>query len=252
MALVETSSLILRTYDLSDADKIVVLLTSDHGLVRGVAKGAKRLKSRFGSSLEPFSEVRVEYFQKENIELVSIQKVDIVRSVFASASEPRFLQKFSFLSDLLTSFLPLHEPNERVYRMARACIAQADADPDSIQGLGIYFKLWLLRLTGYLPEWSRCHQCGRQFDSVETADIQIDFHLLCDGCRRSRSNRSFTPQDRSIIADALRMSPADFVSRPDNTPEALTGLSSILHSLISRSLGREINGEKSITIGRHG
>jgi DNA repair protein RecO (recombination protein O) len=55
MPLVETESLILKSYSLAEADKIVVFLTQDQGLVRGVAKGAKRLKSRFGGALEPFS-----------------------------------------------------------------------------------------------------------------------------------------------------------------------------------------------------
>ena len=64
MALIETESLVLKSYNLAEADKIVVLLTHDHGVVRGVAKGAKRLKSKFGSGLEPFSVVHSTYFQK--------------------------------------------------------------------------------------------------------------------------------------------------------------------------------------------
>src|SRR3954453_9040188 len=103
MPLIETESIVLKSYNLAEADRIVVLLTHDHGVVRGVAKGAKRLKSRFGSGLEPFSEVRATYFQKENIELVSLQSSELIRSNFEMASEPDFLQKFSYLSDLLIS-----------------------------------------------------------------------------------------------------------------------------------------------------
>ncbi|MFN2500544.1 MAG: DNA repair protein RecO [Pyrinomonadaceae bacterium] len=102
MALTETESLVLKSYNLSEADRIVVLLTLDHGVVRGVAKGAKRLKSRFGSGLEPFSVVKVSYFQKEARELVSIEKIDLIQSNFVAASNPAFLQKFSYLSE--------HEP----------------------------------------------------------------------------------------------------------------------------------------------
>src|SRR3954454_24446134 len=103
MPLVETDSLVLKSYNLAEADRIVVLLTHDHGIVRGVAKGAKRLKSRFGSSLEPFTEVRASYFQKDNVELVSLQSADLVRSNFFFASDPEFLERFVFLSDLLIS-----------------------------------------------------------------------------------------------------------------------------------------------------
>ncbi len=69
MGLVETEGMILKTYSLAEADKIIVLLTQNEGLVRGVAKGAKRLKSRFGGGLEPFSIVNLTYFQKEEREL---------------------------------------------------------------------------------------------------------------------------------------------------------------------------------------
>ena len=55
MSLLETEGLVLKTYNLAEADRIVVFLTHGHGLVRGVAKGAKRLKSKFGSSLEPYT-----------------------------------------------------------------------------------------------------------------------------------------------------------------------------------------------------
>ena len=79
MGLIETEGLVLKSYSLAEADKIVVFLTQEHGLVRGVAKGAKRLKSKFGGSLEPFSIVRLTYFQKEDRELVSIQQSEIGR-----------------------------------------------------------------------------------------------------------------------------------------------------------------------------
>src|SRR6185369_3214059 len=115
MSLVETESLILRTYNLGDADKIVVFFTRDHGIIRGVAKGAKRLRSRFGSSLEPFSQVRITYFQKENVELVGLDRIEITRSVFDAVSSPELLQRLSYFAELLIAFLPPHDPNEAIY-----------------------------------------------------------------------------------------------------------------------------------------
>src|SRR5436190_376926 len=99
MALVETESLILKSYSLAEADKIIVCLTQSQGVVRGVAKGAKRLKSRFGGGLEPFTIVDLTFYQKEERELVSISGIDVKRSFFEEASDPNFLQKFSYLID---------------------------------------------------------------------------------------------------------------------------------------------------------
>lgn len=240
MSLIETESLILRTYNLGDADKIVVCLTRDHGIVRGVAKGAKRLKSRFGSSLEPFSQVRLTYFQKENIELVSIDKVEITRSVFDAMSDPELLQKFSYFSELLISFLPPHDPNEAMYRLARACIEQGISHPARLADLDLYFKLWLLRLTGYLPDWSRCSDCRRVLDDREDADVQANFQLLCQNCRRSNARHSIGPDIRELVSGVMQLSPAVFAAKGIVGDPQLLILAPILQSIISASLGRDI------------
>jgi DNA repair protein RecO (recombination protein O) len=243
MPLVETESLVLKSYNLAEADRIVVLLTRDHGLVRGVAKGAKRLKSKFGSGLEPFSFAHVTYLQKENIELVTLQKVELLRSNFAAAGDPDFLNKFSYLADLLTSFMPPHDPNEMIFRMAKACIEKAVADPSSLSATGVYFELWLLRLAGFLPDWSRCADCRRELDDAEEANIQASFHMLCTKCRKSASSRIFSGTHRALVAAAMKMSPTDFAVFVGAQVEELGFVSSVLRSLISHSLGREVKGD---------
>ncbi|HTH50594.1 MAG TPA: DNA repair protein RecO [Pyrinomonadaceae bacterium] len=249
MPLVETDSLVLKSYNLAEADRIVVLLTRDHGVVRGVAKGAKRLKSRFGSGLEPFSEIRATYFQKDNLELVSIQSTELIRSNFAAASEPSFLEKFSYLGDLLVSFLPPHDPNETVYRMVRASVETATAAPEALDSIGLYFELWLLRLAGFLPDWNRCDHCGRELPPDEEANVQANFHLLCQTCRRATSRRVITGAQREIVKDAMRLAPTAFAgSRPDEA--SVTYISQILRDVISAALGRDISGV--VAVGRQG
>jgi len=88
MPLHETESIVLKSYNLAEADRIVVFFTRSFGVIRGVAKGARRTRSKFGSSLEPFSEISLEYFQKDDRELVSVQRADLVRSAFFSAARP--------------------------------------------------------------------------------------------------------------------------------------------------------------------
>lgn len=248
MALIETESLVLKSYNLAEADRIVVLLTHDHGVVRGVAKGAKRLKSKFGSGLEPFSIVQATYFQKEAVELVSIQKIDLVRSNFAAASSPDFLQKFSYLADMLITMSPPHDPNETLYRMVNACVETAAADAATLLSTGVYFELWMLRLAGYLPDWTRCDQCGRVFDETEDASVQTDYHLMCSNCRRSSSSRSFNAISRGIAAAARRLAPTEFAEFTANKHDELKAMSIILKMMISSSIGREVMGEKSLAI----
>lgn len=248
MPLIETESLVLKSYNLAEADKIVVLLTREHGVVRAVAKGAKRLKSRFGSGLEPFSEVRAVYFQKENVELVSLQKTDLIKSSFSAAANPEFLHKFSYLCDLLLGFLPPHDPNEKIYRMVRASVASAAARSERLASIGVYFELWLLKLSGYLPEWTRCGHCRRVLEKDEDANIQADFHLLCRNCRKTSSRMVMDWETREIVAAASRFSPEEFAEFTIGRDETVENLSSVLKPLISMSIGREVTSETSLAV----
>ena len=248
MPLVETESLVIKSYNLAEADRIVVLLTHDHGVVRGVAKGAKRLKSKFGSALEPFSIVRVSYFEKETSELVSIQKIDLIQSNFTAASNPDFLQKFSYLGDLLITFSPPHDPNETLYRMVKACIETAVANTETLMSTGVYFELWMLRLAGYMPDWSKCDECGRIFNEPEDTSIRANYHLMCSACRRSSGSRVMTGSGRAIAAAARRLSPVDFARFTVGKSEDLKHLSITLKQMISQAIGREVAGETSLAI----
>ena len=86
MAVFETEALILRSYNLAEADKIIVCLSRSSGLIRGVAKGCRKLKNRFGAALEPFTLINLTYYEKENQELVSFRQVEILKSHFNLAS----------------------------------------------------------------------------------------------------------------------------------------------------------------------
>lgn len=243
MALVETESLILKSYNLAEADKIIVFFTHDHGVVRGVAKGAKRLKSRFGSGLEPFSAVRVTYFQKEVTELVSIQRVELTRSYFAAASEPDFLKKFSYLADLLITISPPHDPNETLFRMVTACLEAADDTPALLNMIGVYFEIWLLQLSGYLPDWSHCDSCRRAFDGSETAFLGSSFHLTCSSCRRTSGGTQVTGEQRGVLPSARKLSPARFGAELSANIAEIAALSVVLKRIISHAIGREVTGE---------
>ena len=89
MPLYSADALILRTYKLGEADRIVVFLTRDRGKKRGVAKGARRTKSNFAGALEPLTHVRVAYFEKERRELVNLNYSEASRSALVARARSR-------------------------------------------------------------------------------------------------------------------------------------------------------------------
>ena len=248
MPLFESESIVLRTYNLAEADRIVVFFSREHGIIRGVAKGAKRLKSKFGSTLEPFSTVQLTFFQKEERELVSIQNVDLVRSRFESASDPEYLQAFSYLSDLLTAMVPPHDPNETIFRMVAACLEAPYFDSGGLAAIRLYFELWLLRLGGYLPSWDRCSQCANALAENEPAWLLSDFHLLCERCRPSRALTQIAPLHQLLFRRAQRITPTDFIELARDSAEAAGELSELLRRIVTQIVGRELRPERSLAV----
>jgi DNA repair protein RecO (recombination protein O) len=226
---------------LSEADRIVVFFTREFGVVRGVAKGAKRLNSKFGSTLEPFSTVNLTYFQKEERELVSIQQVELTQSRFDVASDPVFLNTFSYIADLLTDFAPPHDADETLYRMITACMEAAEKDGD-LSAIRLYFELWLLRLSGYLPDWSKCENCERQLADDESARLVSGFHLQCVNCKKGYVIGEIGSGDRDVFHKVQKLSPVDFIEYTATQAESIAVLSSALKRIIAQVLGREVAG----------
>ena len=61
----------LRTHKLGEADRIITLLTRQHGRVRAVAKGVRRTTSRLGSRLEPFTHVDLQLAEGRNLDVIT-------------------------------------------------------------------------------------------------------------------------------------------------------------------------------------
>ena len=157
MPLYTADALILRTYKLGEADRIVVFLTRDRGKKRGVAKGARRPRSRFAAALEPMTEARVAYFEKERRELVGLNYAEAVRSPMALVGGPSGAPLFDalgyigYFAELLDEWAQEADADDRLFRlgasMLDALTAGAPAEP-----LARYFEYWLLRLQGVYPE----------------------------------------------------------------------------------------------------
>jgi DNA repair protein RecO (recombination protein O) len=242
----ESESIVLRSYDLAEADRIIVFFTRKYGIIRGVAKGVKRLKSRFGSALEPFAIVDLEYFSKEDRELVTIDRVDLLRSSFSGSSDHQTLAVRAYLADLVTAFLPPSDPNEDLYRMVRGCLGVDIGTPARVAAICFYFEHWMLRLGGYLPDWTKCGMCGARLEGEESIFLRPDLVALCRGCRENERSATGISMDQAFYMIARRTGPEEFVAKAENFQDDVRGFSDILKRYISKTLGRELPTAKMI------
>src|SRR5437764_14173373 len=110
MPLLQSDSIILRTYPLGEADRIVAFFTRDHGKIRGVANGARKMKNRFGASLEPLAPSRIQFCEKENRALARIQSAEILDSPMKLFEDYDRAVCAGRLIARVDRFLPEHAP----------------------------------------------------------------------------------------------------------------------------------------------
>jgi DNA repair protein RecO (recombination protein O) len=141
-----TDALILRTYPLGEADRIVVFLTRDRGKKRGIAKHARRSRRRFGGALEPMTCGRVSYAEREQRDLVFVNYVEATRSPL-TAADGDALGYVGYFAELIDEWAQEADPNEALFRLGVSMVdAMAAGVP--IEPLARYFEFWLLRLQG--------------------------------------------------------------------------------------------------------
>ncbi len=149
MPLYTAEALVLRTYKLGEADRIVVFLTRDRGKKRGVAPNARKSRKRFGAALEPLTEVRVSYFEKEHRELVGLNYAEPVRSPLSAAS-PEALGYSHYFAELIDEWAADADVDERLFRLGTSAL-EALVSGAPTEALARYFECWLLRLQGVYP-----------------------------------------------------------------------------------------------------
>ena len=162
MPVYTAEALILRTYKLGESDRIVVFLTRDRGKKRGVAKGARRPKSRYTGALEPMTRAGVAYYERERRDLVRLNYVEPQRSplsVVGTAGGAAVLGHVGYFAELIDEWAPEAHADERLYRLGSAVI-DALAAGAPIERLARYFEYWILRLQGVYPALVICPGCG--------------------------------------------------------------------------------------------
>lgn len=157
MPVYQAEALILRTYKLGEADRIVVFLTRDRGKKRGVAKGARRPRSRYHGALEPMTRAGVAYYEREQRDLVRLNFVEPSRSPLSAAGEA--LGHVGYFAELIDECAPEAHVDERLYRLGSS-VVEALAVGVPVDALARYFEYWVLRLQGVYPSIRMCPSCG--------------------------------------------------------------------------------------------
>jgi len=196
------------------------------------------MKSRFGASLEPFTLIRLAFYERENRELVSISNTEILKSHFDLAARLEVSEILAYIGELVGDFAPPHEANEKLFRMVAACIEALEAAPESARLVLRYFEVWLLRLAGLFPDVRSCAECGIRLSEGDAACLDVEVNPHCQRCSRGPATRLLPETHQSIVA-TQHLPPVEFASTFKGLSEAADAqLAELTHRLIVRALER--------------
>jgi DNA repair protein RecO (recombination protein O) len=188
MSLLRAEAIVLKGSALSEADLIFTLFTREFGKIRAVAKSARRLKSRFGGALEPLTYIRVDFYEKENRDLVYLNRCEVEETFFDLQLDYGFQVACAYLVEVVDGFMPEREANARVFRLILALLRARRQGVETVQFLA-YFNYWILRLSGLLPEMDKCSLCGESLESAGGFYSRPDHRAYCGKCKPGGGDR---------------------------------------------------------------
>lgn len=194
MQLYRDEGVVLRTWKLGEADRIVVLMTKGHGKVRAVAKGVRKTRSKFGSRLEPTSHIAVQLYPGR--ELDTVTQVDSIDHFRAIRDDLDLLARAVPLLEAVDQLALEGEPNRRLYEMLVGALRTLASDGSPLVVPGFFLKA--LALEGFRPVVDRCVSCGADDDLV--AFDEDAGGVLCRSCRRGAA---ISPEALSLLQRIL-------------------------------------------------
>ncbi len=192
-------AVVLRTYKLGEADRIVVLVTLGRGKVRAVAKGVRKTRSRFGGRLEPGSHVQLQLYEGRQLDTVTqAESVEVHPEIRSDLA--RMTDAMAML-EVVDQVAQEGEPNPALYRMLVGALRTLAASPSALLVAGFYWKL--LALEGVTPMLDACVRCGAGSSGEDVELVALDpaeGGALCRACRRGPV---LTPEALALIRAIL-------------------------------------------------
>ena len=177
MTLYREDAVVLRSYKLGEADRIIVLYSRTRGKIRAVAKGIRRTKSKFGARLEPSTVVHAQFYEGRNLDIVTQVETRQVHVSFR-----RDLARYGRAAILLEAVdlaSEEAEPSPALFRLLTGALLELDRVGNPL--IVPAFVAKLLKLEGVQPMLEVCVHCARP-DGLVSLDLSRG-GVLCDDCR---------------------------------------------------------------------
>src|SRR5690242_18730372 len=162
MALGKSAAVVIGSFDLGESDRLVTFFSREHGKLRGVAKAARRMRSRFGGALELFTQGELVFFDTGRSELVRIDHFDVVEPFAALRTDLERLGQAAWVVECVGRLTAERDPHAALYGLLTRAL-RALAALTTPPRVAVCFGARCLDVLGHRPRLDRCVECGRAY-----------------------------------------------------------------------------------------
>jgi DNA repair protein RecO (recombination protein O) len=178
--LYKTEGIVLKSMEYEEADKIVTIYTKDYGKITAIAKGVRKTKSKFGSSLEILTYSIFLIYKGRNIDIVS--QTEILESFFSTSKE---VIKFAFAAncvEIVNKLTEEREINIGLFNLLKEVLHYLRETNDP-KLLTLSFKWQTMSILGYRPSLNHCCRCNKSTEDQKKMYFNIrEGGLVCNNC----------------------------------------------------------------------
>ena len=182
MALHKTQALVIGRRALGESDRLVEFYARDFGKLRGVARSARRPRSRFGSALEPFTLGELIFFDTGRSELVRVDHFDILHPFRALHESLDRLGRAAWTVECVARLSADRDPHPALFRLLVRALRALESSSRPAWGAA-RFAVRAVDVLGHRPRVDRCVLCGRPWPFPQAALDVAAGGLVCGRCR---------------------------------------------------------------------
>lgn len=176
----KAEGIVIRNYDYGEGHRTVVLFTREFGKIKAVAKGSRKVKSRFGASLEPLSENHFTLYRKPAQELYVITGSAVLEPHSSLRKDMRLFAYASVILETLDILQAEEDPDTQIYSMLRQALADIGKNNPAPSAWLAVFRL--LKYSGYRLDFFKCVSCGGR-DIGNAVFSPGEGGMVCGNCR---------------------------------------------------------------------
>jgi DNA repair protein RecO (recombination protein O) len=228
-----SAAVVIGSFPLGESDRVVTFFSRDFGRVRGVARSARRIRSRFGGALELFTLGQLVFFDTGRSDLVRVDHFDVTHPFAALRERLDTLGEAAWIVEVVARTTGERDRQPALYGLLiRALHAmQTSVKPARV---AVCFGVRCLDVLGHRPRLDRCVECGRAYPFPRPA--LAEGGLVCERCRAGTDAVMVAPATVAAFARLRSARWEDAVATP--VGRAGPELRAVLDGHLSRLIGQ--------------